>query len=276
MHKRVLYIILLFQLLSIQNLALAEDVLVHLKDNRTIRGVLVSITADRVELDPEGEVSLLTLSGEEIVALTYLDSNETLYFNEIERRSSSGTGLEFDWNAIELYLFGGFLLENTIDKALLYGGDTPYMLSVIYDNGGMGGCGISHVLKSGRSRVGVEMSFIQAKMKTDLFNEETILMDGLVVALDTDISYFPPTFRLEGNPSGFLLFGAGLRSVNMSDDFGHRASELHVALNLGFGARWQIYEYVAIQLKERLVVTDLENANPFVQLETRLELYYKL
>ncbi|MBC8478038.1 hypothetical protein H8D51_00690 [bacterium] len=289
MSTRSRWLSLLILLILIANQAYAIDVIVKLKNDRTIEGILLSITPERIQLDPEGAVSLLTLNSEDIITLTYCDTGEILFFpiadaqippeiRKTAKRSFERGKPTYHRNLLEMYFFGGFSSETTIDEVVVYDYGDPYYFPLIYKNGGLGGFGTSIFYDSKKRGfdylLDIEMSFISAEMKTDMFGTEVGLLDGSVLAIDVDLSFYPFPVRVLKYPTPFLFVGVGLRSVSMSDDYGNEASESHGAFIFGAGARWQISDSFALQLRERCIRTSLEGVETFTQYETRLEMYF--
>jgi len=263
----------------------AQQVMLSLKNGSEIKGKLISIDTSAVSLDPDGQVSFLKISTGKLDSLTILKTGKVLYFPIEDYQIPKDIKLSSKKNALKvpdnsyfnnyygMYFFGGFSSEKTIDHY--------QTIPFIYKNGGFGGLGVEYLYDTPNSNIDMlvdyEIALMEAKMLTVLNGEKKELMKGSNFTMDVDFNVYPFQVRVKKYPTPFAFAGLGIRIITMnSSNSSGTSGEVHGAIPFGLGVRWQLFDGVALQIKERFVYSKLKEVNSFVLPETRFELHFDI
>jgi len=273
-------------------IAFSQAVKIKMVNGNEISGILLSITTDRVSVDPEGSVTYLSLSSNELESITFPDGliltfpiTENKIPEEYKKKQiKRDTDFESHYYSsyFESYYFGGFSSQKTIMQFIYLNDDsTTDIADMIYKNSGLGGVGLSW-MDIGKNRnpdwmVDVEFSIYGAEMLAKVHDDEFKLLTGIALCMDMHFSFFPIKARNK-YPSPFIFAGFGCRLVSMSPKGNSNAfaSEFHGELPFGLGLRQKISKRVAIQIRERFVYSKLKGIDGFILPETRFELFITL
>jgi len=263
----------------------AQNVFLRLKNGNEIKGKLISISTTEVCVDPEGQVSFLKLPNYKLDSLIIINTNKVIHFpltnsqipDELKlasKRSTASPNTSYFNNYYGMYFFGGYSSEIKLDyyNVLLNNGST-ITLPLIYNNGGLGGLGMEYLYDTPNNNIDLlvdfEISLMGAKMLTEINEKKIDVLNGSNLAIDVDFNLYPFQARIKKYPTPFVFLGLGTRLINM-DSY----SEIHYAIPFGVGLRWQIFDGVALQIKERFVFSKLIDYDSFILPETRFELHF--
>ena len=181
----------------------------------------------------------------------------------------------------EIYLFGGYSYLNKVNEGTLLVNGYKYPYKTIYNNGGLGGMGVSG-LWIGRNRLpdvmfDVEWSLYSAQTVGTVDRPAVkVEFSGFALCADLHLSIFPIKARNK-YPSPFIFAGIGGRMILMTNnDKSANAKENHIEVPFGIGLRQKITNGFALQIKERFIYSELIGLGWFFLPETRLELIFDI
>ena len=266
----------------------SQVVTVKMLNGKEIKGILISMSVDRISIDPDGSVTFLSLASGEMESVTFPDGVKLTFpitddqippkykFNKEQKIKDPES--RYYKNYYETYFFGGFSSKKTVMEGVLTDGMNTITFDMIYKNGGLGGIGLSW-MNVGKNRrpdivLDYEVSFYGASMYARMNGSDTKLLNGLAICMDLHFSIFPIKARNK-YPSPFLFAGLGARIIGMSAVTGGSASssEIHGEIPFGLGVRQKVSRVIAFQIKERFVYSKLKDVGGFILPETRFEMY---